>query len=262
MSWIGIVVFAVCLLASRCHGQSTGSFVNGSKEDEAAIREIVKSQAADKPNPRVAADLDWENAFGIRYNDLKKMRAFYGEVVTPLQKDDTDTTLEVKVKFLSSDIAVADEYWHIVGQLDYKTKQVGPDRWGRTTYIFKKENGSWTDVMERVADLRSPYYKHFDELPKAAALPAGLLASYTGAYGQVGGAKLVDVNVNGDHLSVVSKRHSKVAIPTSTTQFLLFDPNDLAEYAKVTFIPGNDGRMTLSVKTESDEPIEELVRLK
>ncbi len=262
MGRIGAVVWVVLLLASVVQAQSAGSFITGSKEDETVIRQIVQAEAADKPEPRVAADLDWENAFGIRYNDLKKMRAFYGEVVSPLQKDDTDSTLEVKVKFLTPEVAVADEYWHIVGQLDVKTKEAGPDRWGRTTYIFKKENGTWTDVMERVADLRSPYYKHYDELPAAAVLPAGTLASYTGVYERKAGDKLATITVSGDHLTLATKRHSQVLIPTAATQFLLFDPEDLAEYGKVTFIPAKDGGMTLSTSDASGEHLEDLTRIK
>ncbi len=238
--------------------QASSSFVPGSQSDEAVIREIMKQRAADKSDPHVAADLDWENAFGIRYNNLKKMTAFYGEAVTPLQKNDTDNTLEVKVKFITPEIAVADEYWHIVGQLDYKTNQPGPDRWGRTTYIFKKENGTWTEVMERVADLRIPYFKHYDALPTAAAVPAATLASYAGTYRRTLGGAPVTISVNGDRLNVVSKHGKFVAIPTSATEFLVFDPNDLAEYTHYTFTA--DG-LKIKVAYPEGEFIADLTRV-
>lgn len=249
------LIFAVQLPAQT----PSNSFVAGSPSDEAVIREIVKAEGADKPDPRIAADLDWENAFGVRYTDLKKMKEFYGEVVTPLQKNDTDATLEVKVKFLTPEIAVADEYWHIAGQLDYKTNKPGPDRWGRTTYIFKKEKGTWTELMERVADLRAPYYKHYDSLPVAAPVPATTLASYAGTFERSPGNKSLEITVSGDHLSVVSKRGNMVAIPTSPTEFLVFDPNDLAEYMRYTF---TDNGSKVTVAWPEGDVVAELTRAK
>jgi len=147
-------------------------FAAGSAQDGAAIRAIVADAAAGRPNSHFAANLDWENAFGIRCTDLAKRNAFYHAVVSPLQKDDTDTTLEVKSRFLDAGTAVADEYWHTVGRLDVTTHKPGPDRWGRTTYIFSKRSGSWTEVLERVADLRLAWYPHYDALPKPAPIPA------------------------------------------------------------------------------------------
>ena len=256
----GLLLVATLLMGTFGHSQVTSSsFVSGSAADETAIRAIVKNQAANKPDPHLAADLDWENAFGIRYSDLKKMKKFYGEEVTPLQQDDTDTTLEVKVKYITPEIAVADEYWHIVGQLDYKTDKPGPDRWGRTTYILKKENGTWTEVMERVADLRIPYYKHYDSLPAAAPIPASTLASYAGTYERTPGAKSVQLTVSGDHLAVVSKHGKFVAIPASATEFLVFDPDDLAEYTRYTFSP--DGSK-FTVAYPEGEVVAELSRAK
>ncbi len=232
-AWLSLCVLTLALPVAAQAPSS--SFVSGSQADEAAIRAVMKQRAADKADPHVAADLDWENAFGVRYNNLQKMTKFYGEVVTPLQQNDTDTTLEVKVKFITPEIAVSDEYWHIVGQLDANTGKPGPDRWGRTTYLFKKENGSWTEVLERVADLRIPYYKHYDTLPAAAAVPAATLATYAGTYERTPAAKNVQVTVSGDHLEVVNKHGKFVAIPTSATEFLVFDPDDLSEYTRYTF---------------------------
>jgi len=80
-------------------------------------------------------------------------------------KEADGSTLEVNVRLVEPTIALTDEYWHVVGQIYAGETQPGPDRWGRTTYGFKKENGAWTAVLERVADLRLPYCQHYSSRP-------------------------------------------------------------------------------------------------
>ena len=249
-------LMALLFCAGGLMAQITGSsFAAGTKEDEAAIRAIVIASSAGIPDPHLAADLDWENAFGIRYVDLKKRDAFYKDVVSPLQKDAADTTLEVKVKFVAPDVAVADEYWHVVGQLNQETNKPAPDRWGRTTYILKKQDGAWTEVMERIADLRLPYYKHYDALPKAFAVPSETLASYAGTYEAVRGRNLAAVSVSGDHLQVSLRGRQRTAIPVSETEFLLFDPEDLAQYLTMRFAKESDGNLSAALSYPTGEPI-------
>jgi hypothetical protein len=230
--------------------------------DEAAIRAIIADTAADRPNSHVSPALDWENAFGVRYEDLKKRNAFYGTVVAPLQKNDTDTTLEVKVRFIRPDVAVADEYWHIAGQLDVATHRPGPDRWGRTTSVFTRHGGQWTEVLERVADLRYAYYKHYDTLPKPAAVPAAILARYAGTYAFVDNHSTRVVAVAGDHLTVASATRTRVAIPVSATDFLLFDPADLAEYVRLHFVTDDKAGLKSTVTDEAGDVIGVLARTK
>lgn len=250
--------------SATLHAQTT----TGTPEDIAAITAIIHDASADKPNPHVSAQLDWENAFGVRYYDTAKRDAFYHEVVTPLQKDDTDSTLEIKVKFLKPDVAVADEYWHVVGQIDQATNKPGPDRWGRTTYIFTKANGpdgkpQWTEVMERVADLRSPWYKHYDEgLPKSVAVPPETLASYAGVYMLNVNKQMRTFKVEGDHLLYVTPSTTRVAIPTSAADFLLFDPRDTSYYTRVHFEKASDGRLTALLSDETEKPVAILLREK
>ena len=252
-----LLACTVVLAASASCAQTapTPSFVTGTPQDEAAIRAIIKDLSADKPNAHVAPDVDWENAFGIRYFDLKKRDAFYHAVVSPLQKEDTDSTLEVKVRFPTADTAIADEYWHVVGQLDVETHKPGPDRWGRTTYFFTKHDGTWTEVLERVADLRLPYYKHYDTMPMAVPVPAATLASYAGTYELTADHSQRTIAVSGDHLTVASAKRTRVAIPTSATEFLLFSPADLAEYAKLRFEKDASGNVTGILTYETNEPM-------
>jgi len=169
------------------------SFSPGTAADQQAIRAIVASQSADQEDPHVAPDLDWENAFGGRYTNLKKRNDWFNANIKPQFKDAQNTTPEVKVRFLDPDVAVADEYWRVVGQIYAGETKPSAARWGRTTYIFKKEAGAWTEVMERVADLRAPYFKHYDTLPSAVPLPAATLASYAGKYVTNAGAQIAEM---------------------------------------------------------------------
>ena len=226
--------------------------------DEAAVRRIVANLEADQPDPHVSPALDWENAFGVRYADLKKRDAFYGAVVKPQFKSATDNTLETKVRFVTPDVAVADTYWRVVGQVYAGQTKAGPDRWGRTTYILKKQNGAWVEVIERVADLRLPYYKHIAEVPKAAPVPRAILESYAGRYTSPAGEAnptTVDVAVKGGHLTMTTSRGVSVAIPTSSTDFLVFySADDTAEYYKASFST-RDGVVSYALSEAWGEPL-------
>jgi hypothetical protein len=234
-SWLAA---AVAFLPSPILAQATATSAAVSNDD-AAVRRIVANLEADEPDPHVSPALDWENAFGIRYDNLKKRDAFYGAVVKPQFKAATDNTLETRVRFVTPDVAVADTYWHVVGQVYAGQTKAGPDRWGRTTYILKKEDGAWIEVIERVADLRLPYYRHITEVPKAAPVPHAVLESYVGRYTSPSGDAdpvTVDVAVQGDHLTMTTRRGVSPAIPTSQTDFLVFlSPDDTAEYYKASF---------------------------
>ena len=244
--------FVLCGSGSIAVAQSqSGSFVSGTPTDEAAIRAIVASQSADREDPHVAADLDWENAFGIRYTNLEKRNRFFNTYIKSQFKDATNTSLEIKIRFVEDTLAVADEYWHVAGQVYAGETKPGADRWGRTTYILKKVNGMWTEIMERVADLRSPYFQHFDALPTPAHVEVATLASYAGSYTADRGMPAFVVTASGDRLTMTSTRGTFVGIPTSSTDFLGFDPSDLADYYRISFqsVPNSVGTTATSTMT-------------
>lgn len=247
-----VLVFGLgicCAQAQKPTSPSAGS-------DEATIRHIIENESPNNPDPGVAADLDWENSFGVRYRDLKKRNAFLNRVVAPLFPNGADnSTLEIKIKFIKPDVAVADEYWHIIGQLDPKTMKPGPDRWGRKTYVFTKNGGIWTEIVERIADLRSPYYKHYTALPKAVPLSPALLDSYAGSYSAAPDQKPLEISVSGDHLTVVTPSGPRQAIPTSATEFLLFNPDDLAGYQHLQFARGPQNDIVLTESTAWGETL-------
>lgn len=216
--------------------------------DEAEIRAYLKGGEAATPFVREAPDLDWENAFGIRYNDLAKRDAFYAAAVAPLQAGDTGGTLEVRIRFIEPSFAVADEYWREIGQRDVDTLKRGPDRWGRTTYLFEKTDGKWIELIERVADLRLAYYKHYDAMPVPEPLSNAEMTTLEGVYGFH--HTLVTLARAGNRFAVTLRRRADpaklttlVGIPVSSTSVLLFDPGDLAEYRIFDLV---DGVPTLS----------------
>jgi hypothetical protein len=235
------------------------SFVPGSAADEAAIAAIFTSDDQTNGGHR-APDLDWENAFGIRYTDLAKREAFYSAKVTPLQTPSTEKRLELKVRFLSATLAVVDTYKHRVGQLDVATRKPGPDRWIRATALMEKRDGVWTEVLERIADLRLPYYVHYDTIPTAVPVQPQILAGWAGAYRDQAGKPFATVSVMGDHLVLKTTRRTYVLQPTSANTFLSFNPDDLAEYDKIAFETDASGRVTLSMTDMVDAPIRVLTR--
>ncbi len=257
------VLLLACAAPVLCQQSQPYAFATGTADDEKEIRDVMKVIAAEGSDARIASNLDWENAFGIRYTDLAKRDAFYKEVVKPLQKDDTDATLEVKIRFIKPDVAVADEYWHIVGQLDVETRKPGPDRWGRSTDMFVKQNGHWLEVHERIADLRLPYYRHFDAMPAAVPVPADTLASYAGTYARVEDPthKITIAMVSGG-LQAQGAHYRFVLVPTSVTSFLVFLPDDLSEYYKYDFSTGADGATTITISEAWGEVLFHYKRVK
>jgi hypothetical protein len=211
--------------------------------DQAEIRAFIQKGETETPFVKEAPDLDWENAFGIRYNNLAKRDAFYSAAVAPLQVGDTGGTLEVRVRFVGPSLAVADEYWHEVGQRDVDTLKRSPDRWGRTTYILQKADGKWTEVIERVADLRLAYYRHYDALPASVPLSGAALAKLEGTF-RFRRSTLTLVRA-ADRFTVTKRlianpaeRTTLVGIPTSASTVLIFDPRDIAEYSTMEYSEG------------------------
>jgi hypothetical protein len=211
--------------------------------DEAEIRAYIQKGEAETPFVKEAPDLDWENAFGIRYNNLAKRDAFYSAAVAPLQVGDTGGTMEVRIQFVGPSLAVADEYWHEVGQRDVDTLKRGPDRWGRTTYILQMADGKWTEVIERVADLRLAYYRHYEVLPASAPLSDAALAKLEGTFrfrrSTLTLARAADrFTVTRRMIANPTERTTLVGIPTSASTVLIFDPSDIAEYSTMEYSEG------------------------
>ena len=206
--------------------------------DEAAIRAIIAAERDGHPDPHIARNMDWENAFGVRFTDAANRARLLHYVATKLQAHATAETLETRIAVLDPAMAVADEYWHVAGQIDQATGKPGADRWGRTSFILRKQNGDWSLVAERIADLRIPYYRHFTTLPQPVPVPSTILASYAGRYVTDTGKADSRVTVEGDHLLVQADGAQGIGIATSQNDFLVFMPGNLERYYTLHFAPG------------------------
>lgn len=252
---LALILLSLAIVQTAAFSQAAKpSFVPGTPADEAAIRAILAlEENGDRSG--LASDLDWENAFGVRYADEKKRAVFYHAIVDPQQSQSTKAFLEARIEFVEPTVAIADVYGHRVGQIDEKTGKTGADRWLRNTFVFKKENGVWVGVAERIADLRYPWYRHYDAMPPAFPVRAQTLASYAGRYEFASDHSVQVVTVAADHLLIKSAHGDRTLIPTSATDFLAFHPDDLAQYLQMSFRKDSSGHMILSVADESGQTV-------
>ena len=221
------------------------SFVTGSAEDEAAIRKVLAQKRALTEEHR-APDIDWENAFGVRFDNREKLDAFTNKQLAPTLASAATATLEVKIRFLEPSLAIADMYSRTAGQVETATGKSLPDRWVRVTSILKKTDGSWSEILLRIADLRQPWYEHFSSLPKPVSIPAPTLAQYAGTYEASPGA-LYEISVDGSYLAVKTVSGTGIAIPRSDNEFLYFrDRSVPGNYTFVRFLKSLDGTMTFT----------------
>ena len=257
---LALVLAAGCGLATRGAAQGAppsfapGTVVPGTAADEAAIRAIIA--APDSLDAHTAADVDWENAFGGRFTDRARRDAFMKARLAPTMTAAADTTFETKVRFVTPAVAVADVYWKVVGQRDPERGTTLPDRWIRTTLLFTKAAARWTLVLQRIADLRAPWYPHFTALPPAAAVAPAMLARYAGTY-QAPSRGTYVVAPAGDRLTVRGPDGAGVAIPRSATEFYYFrNATDPGNHRILSFAPAPDGTLTLTeAGPGNDRPI-------
>jgi ketosteroid isomerase-like protein len=143
---------AMSVAPSRTLAQTppTAAATNQQRADEATIRRILLEPGR---NRHTSTDLDWENAFGVRRRGLEETKEFLKRRVTPTMTQAHDTTLEIRLNFVTPDVVVADQYWRLWG-LTLEDGSPVPDRQGRDTYVFRREHGSWILALARIADLR------------------------------------------------------------------------------------------------------------
>jgi hypothetical protein len=92
-----LVLALSCCPPLRAAAQVTSpSFVAGLPEDEAAIREVLAGSSEEDR----ADDIDWENAFGARFNRRDKLDAFMSKRLAPTLAGATRTPLEIKIRFI------------------------------------------------------------------------------------------------------------------------------------------------------------------
>ena len=151
-------VAIVSFIAPAVFGQE----LNSRAKDEEAIRQVLArfEEAFEKRDARIYAlqfveDADWENAFGSREKGRANIEKRLAGVYKMFQQA-KQQIVELRVRFITSDVAVADVDREIFGQMSADGVRKLPPRKVRTTHIFKKKKGIWRVVVFRVADLRNP----------------------------------------------------------------------------------------------------------
>ena len=155
-TFLALAVF-LGAIAIPCSPQTAKS----SGEDEAPIRAVLArlEQAFEERDAKLyasnfAEDADWENAFGGREKSRANIEKRLAGVYQMFQRAN-QTIKEIRIRFITPDVAEADVDREIVGQTSESGKPL-PPRKVRTTQVLKKENGKWRVVVFRVADLRNP----------------------------------------------------------------------------------------------------------
>lgn len=69
------------------------------------------------------------------------------------------------------------------------------------------------------------------------------------------------IAAEGDHLTFSSPKSKKIAVPSSTADFLLFDPDDLSEYSRLHFEEDVHKKMTITVSDESGAPVATMIKV-
>ena len=148
----------LAILANACSTQK----ITKPGNDEKAIREVLGQfeLAFEKRDATIYAmnfseDADWENAFGSREKGSENIKNRISGVYKMFQQAN-QIIKEIRIRFISSDVAVADVDREIAGQVSEGGDKKLPSRKVRTTHILRKEKGKWKVVVFRVADLRNP----------------------------------------------------------------------------------------------------------
>lgn len=148
----------LAIIATACRTQK----ITNSVDDEKAIREVLGQfeLAFEKRDATIYAmnfreDADWENAFGNREKGRENIKNRISGVYKMFQQAN-QIIKEIRIRFITPNVAVADVDREIVGQVNEGGDKKLPLRKVRTTQVLRKEKGEWKVVVFRVADLRNP----------------------------------------------------------------------------------------------------------
>lgn len=162
LSTIGLFVTAAIAIVYFSCPPVLGQKLNSRAKEEEAIRQVLArfEEAFEKRDARICAlefvdDADWENAFGSREtgrgNIEKRLASVY-----KLAPQARQQIVELRIRFLTSDVAVADVDIEIFDHIRAEYAKKDPPKKSRTTHVLRRKKGNWRVVVVRVADLRNP----------------------------------------------------------------------------------------------------------
>ena len=139
-----------------------------STQNEVEIRNAIGQEN------QTAADLDWENVFGVRFHSWKQLRTFVETRVAMLSTaKTTHDELETKIHFVQPTVAVVDVYSYLQGR-STKTQASQAQTVGFETPMLSRKrtpSGLWCCSEPPIC---GPHGSN--------SYSAALLASYKGTY--------------------------------------------------------------------------------
>jgi len=117
--------------------------------EEALIRQLVFDaiEAWNRHDARAfvrvyADDADLTSVIGTTVTGRKAISDHYAEIFETIFKKSRLEPDDLKIRFLSSSIAVVDVRWHMTGALEWDGKEI-PIRKGLLSWIVMRQSGAW-----------------------------------------------------------------------------------------------------------------------
>jgi uncharacterized protein (TIGR02246 family) len=148
---------AVSLLTTLASAQ-----VRDSAQDEATIKKVIDglNDSFQKRDAKLRASLFTEdgvfiNAFGLQREGRGAIEQFWKELFATGTFNQTEVKItEMKIRFLTPDVAIVDRFEEATGQRGVETKRVLPLRRIHLTLIMKRDGDRWLMAYYSAADLR------------------------------------------------------------------------------------------------------------
>jgi uncharacterized protein (TIGR02246 family) len=157
MDRVIFTAIAVGLLTIVAAGQA-----GDTAKDEAAIMKVIEgiNQSFQTRDAKLRASLFTEdgifiNAFGVQREGRAAIEEFWRDLFATGTFNQTDVKVtDLKVRFLTPDIAAVDRFEEATGQRGTETKRVLPPRRIHLTLIMKRTADGWRMAYYSAADLR------------------------------------------------------------------------------------------------------------
>jgi uncharacterized protein (TIGR02246 family) len=152
-----LAAMVITLLAPLAAAQ-----VRDTAKDEEAIKKVVDgiNQSFERRDAKLRASLFTEdgvfiNAFGVQREGRAAIEQFWKELFATGTFNQTEVKItEMKVRFLTPDVAVVDRFEEATGQRGTETKRLLPPRRIHLTLVMRRAGEGWLMVYYSAADLR------------------------------------------------------------------------------------------------------------
>jgi uncharacterized protein (TIGR02246 family) len=131
-------------------------------KDEAGIKKVIDAlnESFQKRDAKLRASLFTEdgvfiNAFGVQREGKAAIEQFWKELFATGTFNQTEVKItDMRVKFLTPDVALVDRFEEATGQRGTESKRLLPPRRIHLTLIMKRSGDGWLMAYYSAADLR------------------------------------------------------------------------------------------------------------